>query len=177
MKEMVRYGLTLALICVSASASLAVVNSLTKSKIIEQAKIEEEASLKEVLKDAQKFEEIKLGDEVLFYKAFDKDNKFIGAAFKASGKGYSSVVETMVGMRKDGVITAIKVLSQNETPGLGARIVEPSFTGQFSDKNIEGLSDVQAITGATISSRAVIESIKKKAREIKKLLASESVSQ
>ncbi len=170
MKEMVRYGLILSLICILASASLAAVNSLTKHKIIEQARVEEEASLKEVIPDAQKFEPVKSGEEVLYYKVFDKDNRFIGAAFKASQKGYSSVIETMVGMKKDGIITGIKILNQNETPGLGARIAETSFRSQFSNKNIEGLSDVSAITGATISSRAVIESVKQRAGEIKRLL-------
>jgi electron transport complex protein RnfG len=88
----------------------------------------------------------------------------MGAAFKASGKGYSSIIETMVGMLKDGTITAIKVISQNETPGLGARVAEPEFTGQF--ENIKDLSGVSAITGATISSRAVINSVEKKDKEI-----------
>ncbi len=176
MKEMVRYGFILSLICIAASASLAAVNSLTKSKIIEQARLEEEASLKEVIPDAQKFEPIKLGEGTLYYKGFDKDNKFIGAAFKASQKGYSSIIETMVGMKEDGVITGIKVLSQNETPGLGAKIIEAPFTGQFLGKNTEGLSDVQVITGATISSSAVIESVKKKAEEIKKMLTGEPIA-
>jgi Na+-translocating ferredoxin:NAD+ oxidoreductase RnfG subunit len=49
-------------------------------------------------------------------------------------------------------------------------VAESDFTGQFSKKNIQGLSQVQAITGATISSRAVIESVKNKAEEINKLL-------
>ncbi|MDI6758835.1 MAG: FMN-binding protein [Candidatus Omnitrophota bacterium] len=171
MKEMVRYGFILSLICIAASASLAAVNSLTRLKIIEQARSEEEAGLIEVIPDAQKFEPIKLGEGTIYYKVFDKDNKFIGAAFKASQKGYSSTIETIVGMKKDGVITGIKVLSQNETPGLGARIIEANFSSQFLGKNTEGLSDVQTITGATISSSAVIESVKKKAEEIKKLLA------
>jgi electron transport complex protein RnfG len=173
MKEMARYGLTLALICVVASASLAVVNSITKARIIAQARAEEENSLKGVLPEAENFQPVKSGEDIIYYKAFTKDGKFIGIAFKASGKGYSSTIETMVGMNKDGIITAIKVLNQNETPGLGARVVEPSFTERFNQKNIQNLDEVQAITGATISSTAVIDSVKKKAQELKELIKNE----
>lgn len=169
MREMARYGLILALICVVASASLATVNSITKSKILAQARAEEEDSLKSVLPDADNFEPVKSGEDVLYYKAM-KAGQLIGVAFKASGKGYSSEVQTMVGMSKEGVINAIKILSQNETPGLGAQVVEPFFSERFANKNTQDLSDVQAITGATISSKAVIDSVQKKAQEIKELI-------
>ncbi|OGX23224.1 MAG: hypothetical protein A3K54_01130 [Omnitrophica WOR_2 bacterium RBG_13_44_8] len=76
-------------------------------------------------------------------------------------------------MATDGSITAIKILNQNETPGLGAQVVEPSFTGQFNHQDLQGLSKVQAITGATISSKAVIESVQAKAKEIQELIKDE----
>jgi electron transport complex protein RnfG len=173
MREMIRYGLTLGLICVAASASLASINAITKSKIVAQAQAEEENSLKSVLPRAERFEAVQSGSETLYYKAFDKDNKLTGVAFKAQGKGYSSVIETMVGMTVEGKITAIKVLSQNETPGLGANVAESDFTARFSQKSIQDLSEVQAITGATISSRAVIDSVAEKAKEILGLLKNE----
>ena len=173
MKEMIRYGFILTLICVAASALLATMNSITKSRIIAQAKAEEESSLKEVMPEAAYFELVKSGEDIIYYKAHDKDGKFIGVAFKATGKGYSSTLESMVGMTKEGIITAIKILNQNETPGLGAGIIEPPFTGQFSRKNIQDLDKVQAITGATISSKAVIDSVKKKAQGIKALIKDE----
>ncbi len=195
MKEMTRYGLILALICVAASASLATVNSLTQPKILAQARLEEENSLKEVLPEGVNFEPVKPGEDILYYKAYDKDSKFIGLAFKASGKGYSSVIETMVGMKKDGTIAAIKVLNQNETPGLGARVVEasddttvwdilrgkkkdkevkkPWFQGLFADKKVSDLKNIEAIAGATISSKAVIDSVEKKAQELKRLIENE----
>lgn len=173
MKEMIRYGFVLALICMVASGLLAGVNSLTRARIIAQAQAEEEMSLKEVLPEAENFEPIKSGDDIIYYKALGKDGKLIGVAFKAAGKGYSSTIETMVGMLKDGTITAIKVVSQDETPGVGAGVVEPEFTGQFADKNALDLSGVQAITGATISSKAVIDSVKKKAQEVKVLIRDE----
>jgi electron transport complex protein RnfG len=88
----------------------------------------------------------------------------VGVVFKAGGKGYSSTIETLAGMLKDGRITAIKVLSQNETPGLGSRVSEPEFGAKFKD--VKDISKVQGIAGATISSRAVIDSVREKAEEV-----------
>ena len=168
MKEVIRYGFILAIICVIAAGLLGGVNALTKEKIIAQAQTEEEASLKEVVPQAVSFELVKSGDDILYYRALDSEKKLIGVVFKAAGKGYSSTIETMVGLLKDGRINAIKVLSQNETPGLGTRVVEPSFSGQFVNK--KDLSQVQAITGATISSKAIIDAINKKKIEIERLI-------
>jgi len=170
MKDMIRYGTILALICIVAAGLLSLVNSVTKQKILVQALAEENNSLKEVMPQAANFEAVKIGDEISYYKVMDKDNKFIGVAFKASGKGYSSTIETMVGMLKTGEITAIKILSQNETPGLGAKVSENEFSSQFSGKNVQDLTGVEAITGATISSKAVISSINSKADKVLKLI-------
>jgi len=172
-KEMLRYGFILAVICIVASGLLAGVNVLTKTRIVAQAQVEEDSSLKEVFPEAAHFEAVKSGEEIIYYKAHDKDKRLLGAAFRASGKGYSSTIETMVGMLKDGTIKAIKILSQNETPGLGARVAEDSFTSRFSNRGMQNLNEVEAITGATISSRAVIDSVKKKAEEIKVLIKNE----
>jgi electron transport complex protein RnfG len=173
MKEMLRYGIVLALICVVASGLLAVVNSFTRPRIIAQAQAQEDAVLLELLPSAAYFEPVKPGEEILYYKGYNKDNQLTGVVFKASGKGYSSTIETMVGMTKDGKITAIKVIGLNETPGLGSRVSESAFMSQFANKDIPGLSQVQAITGATISSRAVINSVTNKAQEIKELIKNE----
>ncbi|MEI6631988.1 MAG: FMN-binding protein [bacterium] len=170
---MARYGFTLALICIIASGLLAGMNLLTKDRISAQAQDEEEASLREVLPQGERFEAVKAKEEVLYYKAYDKEGRFIAVAFKAAGKGYSSTIESMVGMSRDGLINAIKILSQNETPGLGSRVVEPGFVLGFSNKNLSELNNIQAITGATISSGAVIDSVKKKAEEIKEIIKDE----
>lgn len=173
MKEMMRYGFILAVICIAASVLLAVVNSLTQNRIIAQARAQEEATLSELLPAAVDFVPVKSADEVLYYKGYDKDKRFAGVVFKASGKGYSSVIETMAGLTKDGKITSIKIISQNETPGLGSKVTEPEFISRFSAKEVKELSRVQAITGATISSSAVINSVNKKAKELEELLKNE----
>ena len=151
MREMLRYGFTLAVICLFASASLAIVNKLTSLKIIAQAQAQGELALREVMPEGEIFEPVKTDAGVLYHLVRDKNKKIIGVVFKASHKGYSSTVETIVGMFPDGTITAIKVLSQNETPGLGARVAEKEFMQQFAKRQIRELDNVQAVTGATIS--------------------------
>jgi electron transport complex protein RnfG len=173
MKEMLRYGFILMLICLVASGMLATVNSLTRARIIAQAQAEEEASLKEVLPEAARFDAVKIESETAYYKAYNKDDRLIGVAFKAIGKGYSSQIETVSGMLRNGTITAIKIISHNETPGLGSRVAETDFTRQFERRNIQDIKGVQAITGATISSKAVMDSVKNKAEEVLRLIQNE----
>ncbi|MFH0827639.1 MAG: RnfABCDGE type electron transport complex subunit G [Candidatus Omnitrophota bacterium] len=187
---MLKYGVILGLICLIAAGLLATANVLTKPRIAAEAEKEISASLQEVLPEARNFEPIKFQNEIIYYKGFDKNNSLAGLAFIARGKGYSSVIETMAGMKPDGTITAVKVLSQSETPGLGSRICEiednttifdalkgkrpdaslkPWFQQQFSNKKNNEIDGINAITGATISSRAVINAVKTKALEIQKL--------
>lgn len=165
MKETLKFGFILGIICIIAAGLLAGVDILTKPKILAQERLEEELSLKAIFPLAHHFEEVKEDNEIVYYKAFDGNSRLMGFAFKASGKGYAGQIKTLAGMLKSGEITDIKILSQNETPGLGSRIVDPGFTGQFKGKN--DLSKVEAITGATISSKAVIDSVRKKAEEIR----------
>jgi electron transport complex protein RnfG len=171
-REVARYGFILAFICVVAAGLLATVDMLTGPKIIAAAQAEERAALKEVMPSAAKFTAVSpdVGKEVLYYKAFDDQDKLIGFVFKSRGKGYSSVIETLTGIFLDEKISAIKIISLNETPGLGMRVTDDKFTKQFYHKNSLDLSGVQAITGATISSRAVINSVMKRAQEIKELI-------
>lgn len=161
-----RYASTLAIICLAASGFSGVVFNLTRPKIPDQYSTEEKRSLREVFPRAYSFEPVQEGDKILYFKALDRKKNVLGFVFETSRRGYSSDIVTMAGMDKNGMITRIKILSQNETPGVGSRITE-GFQEQFSDKKADEVSgSVNAITGATISSRAVIDSIQAKAREI-----------
>lgn len=192
MKSLANYGFILGTICVAAAGMLAMVNATTSGTIARQAKSELQAGLKDVL-PANDFEERGEGSQ-RYWEARDANGAFLGIAFTAEGKGYSSVIETLVGMRSDSTISGVKILSQNETPGLGSQINEvksdrtvkdlfkkrkvaenrrPWFLERFSGKSISGLESVDTITGATISSRAVIESVRRRAAEMEKYLTHE----
>ncbi len=95
-----------------------------------------------------------------------KAGKIIAFAYDASASGYHGQVSIMVGFTPDGTLTGISVMTHSETPGLGARIVEPAFTKQF--KGLKDVSQVKlstqggridAVSGATISSTAAVTAV------------------
>ncbi|MFA5008846.1 MAG: RnfABCDGE type electron transport complex subunit G [Candidatus Omnitrophota bacterium] len=170
MKEIIKYGLILCIICLLASGLLAGVYSFTQPQINKQAQSEIREALKQVVPQANRFEPVKSGEEVLYYRGYDKNNKLTGFAFNAQAKGYSSTIETLVGVSTQKRIIAIKVVAQNETPGLGSRVTEKAFSQQFANKNAGDISQVSAISGATISSSAVIKSVEEKLEKIQNIL-------
>lgn len=167
-----RHVAALAIFCLAASGFLGIAFNLVRPKAIHQGSLEDKNNLKEVFPSAVSFEAVKENNNILYYKALDKKNNILGFVFKTSKKGYSSDIVTMAGVSVQGIITRIKILSQNETPGLGSKITQsltPWFTTQFSGKKADELDrSVDAVTGATVSSRAVIDSVQEKAREVLK---------
>lgn len=90
--------------------------------------------------------------------------KLIGIAYEAKSTGYHGDIELMVGMDPEGKLTGISIIKHTETPGLGARIIEPKFTDQF--KGLSGElkltsqgGKVDAVSGATISSKGAINAV------------------
>ena len=177
MKETFKYALILGLICFLASSVLAVVNSLTEPIIKAQKEKEESLALKELLPQAAVFKPYYDDEEkMLFYRGYDRNNQLDGFVLKPGQRGYSSDIEVLVSLDLNLKIINIKILSQNETPALGTRILEIPFLGQFKNKSLESLREVQAISGATISSAAVINSVKKKILELQNRLEEEMKS-
>jgi electron transport complex protein RnfG len=165
MKKMLGIAIPLILICVLSGAMLAFVHEVTEPRIkaVEAAKIN--ASLSYVFPGG----EFTLKDG---YYVVTVGGEEVGYAFIAEGNGFSSVIRTMVGMKKDGTIARIYVISQLETPGLGTRVAEPEFIAQFQGHHLEELrlsregGVIDGITGATISSRAMTDSIREKGLEV-----------
>lgn len=91
----------------------------------------------------------------------------VGAAVQVAVGGYGGDVVVMVGFDADARVNAVSVLSHSETPGLGARITEPQFLQQFADahpaQNAVAVAKdggaIDALTAATISSRAVATAV------------------
>ncbi len=90
----------------------------------------------------------------------------IGFAFLAVGKGYGGLIDILVGLENETTIKGVTIVSHLESPGLGARITESVFTDQFAGVNIADVDlrqkggKIDAITGATISSGAVVDAIR-----------------
>lgn len=170
MRETIKYGLILGLICFLSSSVLAVVNGITESKIKLQKEKEESLALKEALPEAAVFKPVFQEAQIIYYTAYDSDAQLNGFVIKSQGKGYSANIEVLAGLNLNLEIVNVRILSQNETPGLGNRISEPPFLEQFKGKNLDTFSQVQAITGATVSSGAVINAVKNRISELKEKL-------
>lgn len=159
-------GLVLAIFCLISAGLLAWVYVFTKETIVEQSKTAFEASLKEVVPAATSF----TMEAESVYQGINGEG-LAGYAVAVVPRGYSGKIVMLVGVAVDGKITKVKVLEQTETAGLGANVVKPDFLKQFIDKNlsdpIEPKKDIQAITGATISTRAVCRGIKEALEKIK----------
>jgi electron transport complex protein RnfG len=97
-----------------------------------------------------------------------KEDEITGLAFPVFGEGYGGLIHVMVGINLQGEVSGVEVLEHLETPGLGAKIEEASFTDQFKGKSLANSllvngnlavkkdgGDLDALTGATISPRGV----------------------
>lgn len=93
------------------------------------------------------------------------DPQDIGYIAEGFGKGYSSYIHVLASVDKNFIVQKISILGHGETPGLGDEIQKDYFLNQFQGRNVDNLvvikgettDKIQAITGATISSRAVTE--------------------
>ena len=154
-------------ICLVCSALLAGVYALTAEPIAAAAAAKNEAAIKQVLPDvAVAIEEERTvemdGVAYSYNLAYDEQGNTVGCAINVSSLGFGGPIAVKVGFDVNGVIWNTKVLSQSETPGLGAKCVEPAFSDQFKgfDPAQKKLSvkkdggDVDAITASTITSRA-----------------------
>lgn len=167
-ESILKLGIKLLIITAVAGLILGFVFNVTKAPIADQEKSNNEAAMKELIVTADKFEkkDITLTDGVLEVNEGKKGNDVVGYTLKMSTKGYGGQIQLMVGISKEGKLAGIKVLSQSETPGLGANATLPSFYEQYKEKPISkdlevvksGTSEdnqIQALTGATITSKAV----------------------
>lgn len=161
MNEMLKLGLTLMVVTLIAALALALTNHYTVYQIEMQKEFAIKKSLNKVIL-ADSFSE-----EELYYDAYDEEKNMIGRVLKVEAPGYSSIIIALVGINLENKITGIDVVSQQETPGLGANIEKENFLKQFIGKGEEELQlkkddgSIDAVTGATVSSRAITDGVKK----------------
>ncbi|NLI72953.1 MAG: RnfABCDGE type electron transport complex subunit G [Bacteroidales bacterium] len=169
--------LSLSLIAVFAGLTLASVYTLTKEPIALSKQAKQQNAIREVLPAFKRLDEaekvkVATGDSLEMYKAYGNNDTFLGAAVETvSHNGYSGDIKLMVGFDVKGNIINYSVLEQMETPGLGTKIVDwfrtetrnQSIIGKNPVKNNLTVSkdggEIDAITAATISSRAFLEAV------------------
>ncbi|MBN2619460.1 FMN-binding protein [candidate division WOR-3 bacterium] len=157
--------ITLFCVALVCSVILSFVYSYTAPRIEETRGQLMLSGLQEVIKAAE-FKEVI--PETL-WQALDTSGKAVGVVFRVFPQGYGGLIPITVGLDLEGAVTGIRIASAaeglNETPGLGAKILEDDFRGQFIGKTGKGVlltkdgGEIDAITAATISSRAVCNGI------------------
>lgn len=206
MSELIKLTATLTLVCLLSGVVIAFTHASTVKKIEAQKQLEQMAAVEEVFPTS-----VAVFDTAAFAPNSSRcwvgksGEKTIGLAILLEKRGFSGLIKYIVGIDTAGLITGIKILSQTETPGLGARIEErlpgksvwnaykagavnnrPWFTEQFKGLSIRkglsivktgewpGLTDqekesrisdnaISAITGATVSTEAIVDGIEKTA--------------
>jgi electron transport complex protein RnfG len=166
-KDIFKITLNLVIVYVIGGFILAFVYANASPKIFRNNEKTEQDALKLLIPGAE-FK--KLGDWTIHekhakYFEAKKGNEIAGYVVQSFGKGYSSYINIFTAVDKNFTVQKINILGHGETPGLGDEIESDSFKGQFAGKTLEHLKvikgetkdDIQAISGATISSRAVTE--------------------
>lgn len=177
--EFVQLGGILCAITLVVALALGAVNAVTEGPIAEQNAQKIKDSLENVMPGAESEQidvpegttvttETKNATSVTILSAYKmtKDGADAGYCVEVGPTGFGGAVDTMVGIDGEGNVTGISVISaSSETPGLGARSTEPEFQAQFAGQvgtevavSKDGGS-IDALTGATITSRAVSEGV------------------
>lgn len=167
-KEVGVPAIVLFLIAAICTAILAVTNNVTLPKIEENNRQAEIKSRQLVCAAADSFSDEKTAGDKTYVEALDKDGKVIGYVFTTeSAKGYGGEIKIMTGVSADGKVTGIEILSIEETAGLGMNAKKDTFRNQYVGssglfnvvKSNPGENEIQALTGATITSNAVTEAV------------------
>ncbi len=180
--------LALAVIAVIASGALAAVYVLTKGSIDQVNEEKTQTAMTNVLPNfdgtTEKIEiQARESDKtpVIVNLAYNKDGSLFGAAVETyTDKAFGGTFTIMVGFDTTGVIIGTAVIKAAETPGLGDKIKTEKFSGQFVEKKLrpwdaplavtKDQGQVDAITAATISSRAYCDAVNRAAEAYKKVL-------
>ncbi|MCK4746494.1 MAG: RnfABCDGE type electron transport complex subunit G [Bacteroidales bacterium] len=176
--------LTLFLVTLIASTALALVYEVTKGPIKEAKRLKKMNAISEVVPDfdndpGSEMKKLGMGKDSLYFYQARNGGELTGIAVESfTYSGFSGLVKIMVGFLPDGSIYDISVLEQAETPGLGDKIIKSksfdkntglSWSSQFGGKNPENFAlrvkkddgDVDAITAATITSRAFCDAVQR----------------
>lgn len=176
-----------------ATFLLALTNSVTKDAIAVQTEQQNIEARQKVLSEADSFKAVdNIGDIAqqadpdnadIVVEAYGgyKGDTLVGYAIKTAPKGYGGKVQTLTGITVDGKVAGITILSMSETPGLGARSTESSFQQQYAGldagSTIEVVkgggatgNQINAISGATITSKAVTRGVNTSCKVFKAIM-------
>ena len=172
MRNSMRLIIAVFVTCLVAASGLAVTYALTAPRIAEQDRLAEQRSLQAVLAEADEF--VMVEDEEMLaiagdsadpvqvsgiYRAMTGDQQ-AGWALRVASRGYGGPMQLVIGLDTSGSVTGVSILSMNETPGLGTKVLSekwfleqfPGLAAGFTDSDVRALD---AIAGSTRSSNGV----------------------
>ena len=161
--------IVLTIITVIAASCLGAMNNLTAEPIAASKKAKQEAAIKAVLPEFTSLEEDNVNDQKIF-RAYNANSELVGIAIETAELGFGGNITTIVGIDANGAIVDYSLLQHAETPGLGSKLVDwfkvkSDIRGADANKMPLNVSkddgEYDAITAATISSRAFLNSINK----------------
>lgn len=171
MSNTLRMVIVLGSVCIVSALSLSLLYVKTQPRI-EQNKIIKERKIKQaIIPLADKFITKSLDKDFYIEECYNENNELVGLIIPSSCQGYAGEIEYLVAINTyvPITITSVKILSHKETPGLGANVTKEKFLSQFVGKTVSQLvlkkespeGKIDGITGATITSRAITDSLRK----------------
>ena len=165
-----RLTLTLLIIAAVCAGLLGLVNAITEEQIAILTEQKTQASMQEVMPDASSFEEVDYtgadttGLVTAANAALDASGNVIGYVVQTEPSGFGGVIQMVTGVDASGAVTGVSIIDMSETSGLGTNAAKPAFKDQFLCTtgdlavNKDG-GTIDALTGATITSRAVTNGV------------------
>jgi Na+-translocating ferredoxin:NAD+ oxidoreductase subunit G len=170
MRKVMKLGFTLMAVGLVAAVLLGLTYAVTKDRIAEQKRIQEAEACVSAMPAVESAEELREDPELekkVREKVTDVEKVFrcpSGVIIILKVKGYGGPMRMAVGIGQDGKVAGVSVISHNETPGLGSNVENPDFLEQFvgmgHDDPVQVGEDIQAITGATITSKAAAKDVR-----------------
>jgi RnfABCDGE-type electron transport complex G subunit len=158
--ETVRPVVVLVAICMLAGALLGVVHYVTDPVAQANADRKAQETYAQLVPQAASFEPVDCTVEgcTAALQARDASGAVIAHVIVAQSKGYGGQVPIAVAFGTDGTVTSITTMANDETPGLGTKIANDSYIGQYVGLAAESITadDIDLISGATISSKAAL---------------------
>lgn len=166
-----KIAMNLTVTCFISGVIIAGTYAITEPSAHQQRIKAKNDAMQELVKGAQSFEAVTGKDG---WYAGMKDGRIAAYIVPASGKGYAGNIDMLVAVTPDGKSMDFKVIKHSETPGLGDKMLDAKFRRQFSDKASNDLSvvkvptdtNIQALTGATITSRAVTKGVREAVEQV-----------
>ena len=157
--EIIKPIAVLVCICLVVTALLAYINLVT-APVIKASEGEAAAQARaEVLSEADSFKPVKIKNPPECVTEVYKAENGSGYVFMLKVKGYGGDMKLICGIKSDGTIEQSKTLSHSETSGLGSKTAEEPYRSKYSGKSEKTFTEVDAVSGATISSNAYQKAI------------------